>query len=152
MNKMIGFPLAFMFMLTIFTMADTGNTFTNQHTNISNEWQMTNAPNQTGTIKVGNNTSSEYNIWGLTGAIVILISALAIGILMGFSVLGSGFSGVSQIMVFTTILFVGLWMILSIVAQEYLLGMIFTQILWVVLTVSYIVGVGDYLSGSGDVG
>lgn len=150
MNKLIGFPLAFMFMLTIFAMADSGDTYSGGHTNLSNEWAVNN-PSQSGTINIDEKKSSEYNIWGLSGALVILISAIAIGVLMGFKVFGSGFSDVSQTMVFAAILFIGLWTLLSIVAQEYLFGMIFTQILWISMTIAYIVGLGTYLSGGGEV-
>jgi hypothetical protein len=81
---------------------------------------------------------------------VILIAAMAIGIIAGFGLFGSGLTEMSQGMIFSGILFLGLWASLSIVSVRYLFDSGILSLFWVSLTVMFVVGVGTHMTNSGD--
>jgi hypothetical protein len=55
----------------------------------------------------------------------------------------------SQSLIFNGILFGGLWACLTAVSADMLFEFVITQMLWVFLTISYIIGMGIHLNGYG---
>lgn len=135
MNKALLFPLVFMFILTMFAAVwgQTGfyNTVNGEPGNIS--------------VSGG---SAEFDMWSVAGIMVLLFAAVAIGTIAGMHFLGSGLSDTSQNIIFTSILFLGLWACLTVISRNYLFDSAITMILWIALTVMYVVGVGTTVTGA----
>jgi len=144
--------MAFMFMLTLFSAV-----FSTYHPQASSG-DYTNQEGSTFQGDVGNVTiphaeSQSFNIWNnATGALVILVVAIAVGIIAGIKILGSGLSDMSQNLIFNGILFLGLWAVLTVVSSSFLFEEALIGLLWVALTVIYIVGMGIHLNGAGATG
>jgi hypothetical protein len=140
--------MAFMFILTLFA-----GVFTGTHTTTdSDDYSTSQDPIQEGdnvTIDIPSADSQELNIWDTTGAMVILVIAISVGIIAGIKVLGSGLSDMSQNLIFNAILFLGLWAVLSIVSADFLFETTLVTLFWVTLTTIYIIGMGIHLNGSG---
>jgi hypothetical protein len=111
-----------------------------------------NGTNSTGQIYIPSGGTHTFNIWnsGLGAAMVILIAAMAIGIIAGFGLFGSGLTEMSQGMIFSGVLFLGLWASLSVVSVRYLFDSGILSLFWVSLTVMFVVGVGTHMTNSGD--
>lgn len=111
-----------------------------------------NGTNSTGQIYIPIGGTHTFNIWtsGLGAALVILIAAMAIGIIAGITIWNSGLTEMSQGMIFSGILFLGLWASLSIVSVRYLFDSSVLSLFWVVLTVMFVIGVGGHMTNSGD--
>lgn len=131
------FPLVFMFILTMFSVVwgETGF-YAPMH-------------GEEGSIAIGEGRAS-FDMWTATGILVVLVGAVALGTIAGIHFLGSGFSDTSQHMIFASILFLGLWSCLTVVSRDYLFSANATMILWVALTVMYIIGVGIAINGSAE--
>jgi hypothetical protein len=148
-NKLLVFPLAFMFLLTIYSVVDTGSHGTGYSEDYKNSTGLK-TDSKTGYVDVPNAGSKSFSIWdnNAGASMVIFIAAIAIGVIAGIKILGSGLSGLSQSMIFNSVLFLGLWACLSVIAGVYLFSQEMTGILWVGLTTVYIIGMGIHINGS----
>ena len=147
MNKLLIFPLAFMFLLTIFASVFSSIHPTGSSTDYSNQQGGT-FQGESGNVTIPEAESQSFNIWDTTGALVILTVAIAVGIIAGIKILGSGLSEMSQGMIFNGILFLGLWACLTIVSGDYLFSEAIVTVVWVSLTTIYIIGMGIHLTAS----
>lgn len=88
------------------------------------------------------------NIDPLTGAIAIIM-ALAITVsIIGIKILGSGLSDESVRTLIIAITYTGIWTVLSILAYALLVSIeIFGLLIYVALTIGYVVGVIEKISG-----
>lgn len=154
MNKMMIIPLAIMLILTIFAFTYSG---TQKVYDVSDE----DIPVSGGNLSVNNTTTEvevpgiilkEVDIWGV-GIIIFLTVAISVGVLLGLGILGSGFSVFSQKLVFSAILFIGLWGVLSVVCEPLIMseGMgSFGTLSWIGLTFTYVLGFGFMIEGDDD--
>ena len=60
--------------------------------------------------------------------------------------IGSGLSDTSQKMLFDSVLFGGIWACLSVASIDFMFVNAYTSILWLVLTMIYIIGVGSHMT------
>lgn len=136
MNKLMIFPMSFMFLLTAFAVVSTGIHYTANYTY------------KTGSTS--EQTTENFDIWAIgVGAGVILTAALAVAVIMGFNFFGTGFNETSQVMTFNAILYGGLWAGLSIAAARFLFSDIIISLFWIILTFLYVLGLGMQItSGS----
>jgi hypothetical protein len=150
MNKMMLIPLGFMLVLTMFAAIYTGNmeTATGTTDDYSNSSGIDTSEGS-GYVDIPSGGSHTFNLWSTEGVIAILITAIAVGIVAGIKVLGSGLSDMSQSLIFNGVLFGGLWACLSIVSSTIFFINPITEIFWVFLTISYIIGMGIHLNGYG---
>ena len=150
MNKMMLIPLGIMLVLTMFVAIYTGQMTTGTGTteDYSNSSGIDTGEG-TGYVDIPSGGSHTFNIWSTEGVVAILITAIAVGIIAGIKVLGSGLSDMSQSLIFNGVLFGGLWACLSIVSSTIFFINPITEIFWVFLTISYIVGMGIHLNGYG---
>lgn len=149
MNKMMLAPLGVMFFLTIIV-----NLYSSVfQTGVSEDYVpdgefvvIGDGTEQTGEIEIPTSEETqEFDIWDSNGAMVILIAAMAIGIIAGITVLGSGITILSQGMIFDGILFLGLWACLTILSRELMFVNYVTGLLWVSLTSMYVIGLGSHM-------
>jgi hypothetical protein len=136
MNKLMIIPLGFMLILTIITVSYTGATYINSINNTT----------------IPGADPQSFDIWGLQGALIILIAAIAVGTVAGISILGSGLSDTSQKMIFNSVLYVGLWAVLTVVTSTLVFGSgIVFLLLYVVFTIMFVIGFAGEINSSGDV-
>jgi hypothetical protein len=136
MNKLMIIPLAFMLILTIISVAYTGVTLTNSINNTT----------------IPGAEPQSFDIWGLQGALIILIAAVAVGTVAGINILGSGLSDTSQRMIFNSVLYIGLWAVLTVVTSTLVFGSgIIFLMLYIVMTIMFVIGFAGETNSSGDV-
>lgn len=134
MNKLMIFPMSFMFLLTAFAVISTGIHYTADYSY---------------TTPSGTSTEN-FDIWSIgIGAGIVLTAALAAAIIMGFNFFGTGFNSTSQVMTFNAILYGGLWAGLSVVSAIFLLSEIVISLLWIILTFLYVIGLGQQMAAAG---
>ena len=124
MNKILLFPLIFLFMLSIIgnmfgTGLGTANAIDVPHS--GNQW---------------------FDIGSPASILLMVTLAFTIGTIGGFTVVGTGFSTMSQKLLFIFAIFVGVWICLTITASAYLFSSLLFQTLYLILTFMYLVGVG----------
>lgn len=149
MNKILMFPLAIMLLLTIFSVLYTGEEYITDTIDMSEIDSMQLNGTDTGGADLTVGESQEFDMWGLEGALLILIIAIAIGTVAGIKVLGSGLSDESVHILFSSTVFLGLWGVLSIVSIDFMFSVIYTVMLWLVLTIMYVIGVTISINGTG---
>ena len=86
----------------------------------------------------------------VAGLIVIFILIIVISGLLGIQILASGLSPESVRFMMTSILYFGLWSLLSVMASGLIFGIeIFGTIIYITLTIAYVIGVIQKISGGG---
>ena len=145
MNKMLLFPMALMLILSMYGMIYTGYTYTPDSTE---DYSNTSAdvdgdPTYVDIPEAGSYT---FDVWDNSGFLLILTAAIAIGVIAGVNFLGSGLSDTSQKMLFDSVLFGGIWACLSVAAVDFMFVNTYTSLLWLILTMVYIIGVGSHMT------
>ena len=88
------------------------------------------------------------NINPLTGAISIIVILATATALLGIKVLGSGLSDDSVRVLITVTVYASIWTILSLLAIPLIASIeYFGSLLYVVLTIGYIIGISEKISG-----
>ena len=145
---MVLFPIGFLLVLILFAISYTGEQFSSEPTedfsNVSG-----NVGGEDTYVEVEGGGSYSFNIWDTAGAIIILTIATSAGIVAGFNILGSGMSDTSQGMIFDAILFGGLWGCLSAIVMYFMFANTLTTLLWSVITIIYIIGIGAHMGRNG---
>lgn len=86
-----------------------------------------------------------------TGVIAVVIVVMAIGVVAGITVLGSGLSDVSVSIIYKSVMFYTLWLLLSVFGLEGITTVpIFGWVFYFFLTLVYSLGVVQQIQGSGD--
>lgn len=82
------------------------------------------------------------------GLIVIFIVVIVIAVILGIQILASGLSPESIRFIMNAILYFGLWSLLSVLASGLIFGIaIFGTIIYISLTIGYVIGVIQKISG-----
>jgi hypothetical protein len=152
MNKLLVFPLTFMFLLTIFSLLYIGGRPYGDSPDYSSpdETNITGSEAGSGTVQLPD--ASSHKITLLAGGVLLLIAiAITVGIISGFHILGSGFSATSQSMIINAILFMGLWAVLAVIASDIIFQGFIAVILWMIITVMYVIGFAIHINPSGGV-
>lgn len=103
-------------------------------------------------IDVEGIVDTDIDIDGMSAGIALLIAALAVGVIAGIKVLGSGLSDLSQRMIFLTVIYYGIWTIFSVFAWDVIEDMLALGImLWLVMTISYTIGFAQEVTSGGTV-
>ena len=143
-------PLAFMFILTLYSVVDTGETYSGTSENFSDLDSITINGTDTGTVDIPGSEPQTFDIWVIKGVIIILIACIALGIIGGIRILGSGISETSVHMLFTGTLFLGLWACLTVLVSSYMYDQQLTFFLWIGLTAMFTIGVAKEIIGTSD--
>ena len=110
-------------------------------------------PNSINNTTIPGASPQSFDIWGLGGALIILIAAIAVGTVAGVSILGSGLSTTSQRIIFSSVVYFGLWAVLTVVTSTLIFGVggtVFTLV-YIVLTILFVIGFASEINTSGDV-
>jgi hypothetical protein len=146
------FPLALMFIISIFVFLETAATPSGSSEDYSDSSGIViggeSNTTSNGTVEIPRAGSQNFNIWGTAGILVIVTAAVAIGIIAGIKVLGSGLDDLSHSLIFNSILFLGLWACLTIVSRDLMFVNIIMQILWLSMTMVYMLGFATHINGA----
>lgn len=148
MNKFMIYPLLIMMLFAFFHLAVTATTLPNaidEGNFTTGSGDFSNA-----IIEFVGGDNVRFDIWSISGLIAIVILAITISAMLGFSVLGSGFSIYSQRLVFNAILLGGLWMALMSMSASILFSNQLFTLLFFGLTAIFIVGFGVQAGGHAD--
>jgi hypothetical protein len=149
LQKLIGFPLAIMLILSMITFISGGD-LSSGTVDVENGGSI-NVNGTSGSVEIPRAERQTFNIWGPDGAIVILVALLAVGIVAGISVFGSGLSGTSQRMIILGTGLFGIWACLTVATTTiFQSGGVFGGLMWVGLTIMYVLGFVQASTG-GDV-
>lgn len=146
MNRLVLLPLTTIILLALVSMTytDSGQTIGGQYhsentTNTTLEGENVTAPN------VG---MPAFNLTGVDMAMIILVSALAVGGIAGIRILGTGVSDLSQKLIIISIIFLGLYAIFSVLAYDLINTMgTYGWAIWLVLTIIFVLGVAQNITG-----
>jgi len=141
MNKLLMFPFAILFLLTLFALIYTGVSFSSSTEDIS--------ANFNGSYKIAA-THQSYSGFSMNSLILILLAGLAVATIAGFNLFGSGLSTTAQKIIFNSVIFGGIWAILSVITGQLMfndpVGIIFY--FWMILTILYIIGITVQIDNS----
>lgn len=147
--------MALMFIITAYAVADVGGSFVGETEDLTSDDELTvdfTTGSEAGSVDVPGSEPQEFDIWSASTAMIILIAAIAVGILSGIRILGSGLNELSQGMLFNVILLLGLWAGLSLISVDIFFTYSILTILWVTLTTLYILGVGLHMTDAQSAG
>lgn len=92
-----------------------------------------------------------FTIDPIQGAIVVLIGLIVVVSIISIQVLASGLSSSGSKAVSSFIFFIGVWFMLSTLAEPLIRSVeIFGGLLYLSLTILYLIGVGQKVAGGGD--
>lgn len=146
MNRMLLFPLSIMLILSVYGMIYTGLTYTADATENYSTIDGVDINGTPSSVDIPSAGSYSFDIWSNSGFLLILTAAIAIGVVAGVNFLGSGLSDTSQKMLFDSVLFGGIWACLAVAAVDFMFVNAYTSLLWLVLTMIYIIGVGSHMT------
>lgn len=102
------------------------------------------------TVDIPGSESQTFNIWSIEGAMIILIAGIAVSIVAGIGLFGSGLSEQAQRLILMGTVFLGLWAVLTVISAPLLFedtGLLGTAF-YIILTISFIIGFTSMASGS----
>lgn len=146
MNKLLVFPLVIMFIVSIILYAQAAVT-PEGITDDYNETSGINIDGDNRTISQPTAGPQTLNIWTTTAAVLIIISAIAIGIASGIQALGSGLSETSQKYIMVGFIYLGLWACLTVITSTMLFETTLTTVIWFGITMIFMLGLAAELTG-----
>lgn len=162
MNKWLAFPLIIMIFILVCVIL-TGGSLSNANTYNNPQATPTMIGNYTvnggtGQVSQGHNivSNNAISLATVSGILALTIGAIVGGIALGIHVLGSGVSTLSQEMTIKLIVYGGIWGCLTAISFNYfnvfvVLGLGIGFILYLILTVSYCIGiVADFRTVGGE--
>jgi hypothetical protein len=105
------------------------------------------------TIVLPGTEATNYDIWTLTGVMIILYAIIAVGAIVGIHFLGTGLGETSQEIIFKAAGYLGLYGVLSVISGNIIWnGGQINTVLWMILTILFTLGfITDIRSGSTEV-
>ena len=152
MNKLFVLPLAFMFLVSIFVFLSTAvePMGTTNDLSDSNNITINGTDSKTGSVEIPSAGSQSFNLWEIGGMLAMLLIAISLGIIASIGILGSGLGGLGENLIFNSVLFLGIWACLTVVSSELMFDNIIMIIVYMTMTMMYVVGFGLHVSGGSD--
>ncbi len=136
-----------MFLLTGFIFLDTAVQPSGTSDNYSDSSGIT-IDDANRTITLPEAESQTFDIWGVTGMLVLLVAAIALGIVASIQAVGSGLDNLGQSLIFNGMIFMGMWTCLTIISAELLFDNIILTLVWMMLTLMFVIGFATHIQGS----
>ncbi|MEN6622643.1 MAG: hypothetical protein ABFD50_13960 [Smithella sp.] len=145
MNGLIGFPLTIIILFMVVATAGGGADFAFTQDFSANSSMIVNGTSSNINIPVGTFT---FAISATQGAIAVMMSIIVLGSLIGIRVMGSGILGMSAEIIVKGAFYFALWGLFSVFAQPLIAAIpIFGILIYLMLTIMYIIGFVQNLSG-----
>lgn len=123
-------------------------TFIFTGTTVTNETYTGGVNNTTIEIPSAGEQTFSINMSDTTLILAILIAGIGVAVVAGVNILGSGLSDTSQSVLFNSVVFLGLWAVLTVFSAS----MVFTNdlmiLLYVIITIIFVIGLAMHISGS----
>lgn len=153
MNKLLILPLAFMYLVSIFVFLVTAIQPSGSSIDLSDSGQIEineTGSTKTGDIQIPSGGSQSFNLWQIGGIMAVLLLAISLGIVASIGVLGSGLGSLGENIIFNSILFLGIWACLTVVSSELMFDNMIMTIVYMVMTMMFVTGLGMQMSGGND--
>lgn len=146
MGKMLIVPLAIMLSITMIAFLTDGTSLTADY-GVGDPGTLnytTDGVTNSTTVDIPGSEPQTFDIWSIEGAIVILIAGIALSIVAGIGLFGSGLSEQAQRLILMGTVLLGLWAVLTVVSSPLLfndtgiLGMGFYIVLTIVFTLGFV--------------
>ena len=144
---LIALTLSIMIAITLFSII-IGSTFTGNIVEnvIDNDLIVNGTPSS-----LGLDTSSLFNVDPVIGFTLTIIVIVALASVIGIQIIGSGLSPESVRILVIGISYTGIWVVFSLLAQPLIASIeIFGILMYVTLTIGYVMGVVQKITGGGD--
>ena len=148
MNKLLLFPIGILLLITLYVVVSGGTYFLSDSENISSYEGMEINGTDTGEVYIPQAGTSEFDMWGLQGAIAILLIIMVVGVVAGISVFGSGLKDASINILFICALYLAFWGVLTAVTIDFFSGTEMAFLLYVAMSLMYVIGIGQEISAS----
>lgn len=153
MNKLLLFPLTIMLFATIFQfgyasqMAVGGTTqdYSDQTVVMDDSGSWSNV-----TVQIPGAESQDFDIWGSGGVMIIIFAAIAVALVAGINVLGSGLSDQAQSVLFDSVFWLGMYGVLSLSCYAMITTNAIFTVFWIMITLMYSVGFMMDAGGASD--
>ena len=146
MNKLLMFPLAVMFMVSMFIFVSLAVSPVTETGNYSNTSGII-IDDEEHYIDSDSGKSQSIELWAVGAFLILLGIALAAGIVSGISFVGSGLTDTSQKMIFLSIMFLGLWGALTVISTTIFFDNIIMTVIWLNLSFTFVVGLAFEING-----
>ena len=146
MNKLLMFPLAVMFMVSMFIFVSLAVSPVTETGNYSNTSGII-IDDKEHYIDSDSGKSQSIELWAVGAFLILLGIALAAGIVSGISFVGSGLTDTSQKMIFLSIMFLGLWGALTVISTTIFFDNIVMTVIWLNLSFTFVVGLAFEING-----
>lgn len=87
------------------------------------------------------------NMTDTTIILAILIAGIGVAVVAGVNILGSGLSDTSQSVLFNSVVFLGLWAVLTVFSANLIFTEDLMKLLYVVITIVFVIGLAMHISG-----
>ena len=144
---LISITLAIMIVITLFSII-AGNSFIgNVIDNIVNNELIVNGTGST----IGLDSSTLFNIDPVIGFTATIIVIVALASVLGIQLFGSGLSPATVRVMIIGISYTGIWIVFSLLGEPLISSIeIFGGLLYVTLTIGYVIGVVQKIASGGD--
>lgn len=140
MNKLLVIPIGILICMAVVGVFYDPTVNMTGHVN-EQSYSVWDDTNQTWNNVTVNNGNDNVDLTLQDGAVALLMIAIVAGCVAGISFLGSGLSTMSQLILFKSIVYGGLWGILSYGSYDMILTLpSYGAMLWMALTMVYAIG------------
>lgn len=149
-NKLLIFPITFMFLVSIFIFLTTAiEPIGKSDTDFRESEVITinGTDVKTGKAEIPSGSSQTFNLFTIGGMLALLLVAVGLGIVASLSFLGSGISAPGQQIIFNSVLFLGMWACLTLVSSQIMFDNIVMSMIYFTVTIMFVIGLGMHMSG-----
>ena len=147
MNKLLVFPIGIMFFISMFLLASASvapETSSEDYSDVSG----ISIDGNNRTVLIPAAETQTLNIWLITGALIVVVAGIAVGIVAGITVLGSGVSVLSQKIIVVSFIYLGIWGCLTVITATIMLSDSILTLIWFALSFIFSLGLSSELTGS----
>jgi len=142
MNKLLMFPIAFLFIIALFTvtLGATKSPASSEDFSQSGEFVLNGTDDASGDFSIEGAETVSFDIWGVEGLLVLLSIGVAVGIVAGIKILGSGVDALTHALIFNGIIYFGIWAALTIISSDIMFENGVMGFTWMGLTLMFVLG------------
>ena len=150
MNKLLLFPLIFLFIMALYDWTGGGQSTSGQVPVYGDGtiYVTNDTVNQSGSFYIAEDAT--FDFWDVAGTLAILIASIVVGAVVTMNFIGTGLQDFSGNVIFQSCMFLGLWTALSYGTVDFFTGSMLTLIVYIFLLLLFMVGFANQVSMSGE--